>query len=124
MSLLRVLHPVSVHPGRARDRLVAIERSGLVTSGSDGGVRQRRRVGPHVGDVTPLVQALRDLHGPLRGEPQLARGLLLEGGGDEGSSRRSPVRALLNARDLEPGAGQGRDQAKGSWLVEEDDLVR
>ncbi len=123
VSLLRVLHLAAVHPGRARHGLGAIECLSLVSGGPDGGIRQRRRVGPHVGDVTPLVEPLRDLHGPLCGEPQLARGFLLERGGDEGGGRRSPVRALLDASDFELGAGEGRDEATSSWLVEQHDLV-
>ncbi len=123
VSLLCVLHLAPVHPGRARDGLGAVERLGLVSGGPDGGVRQRCRVGPHVCDVTALVEPLSDLHCPLCGEPQLARGFLLERGGDEGGGRRSPVRAFLDARDFELGTREGRDEATGSWLVEEDDLV-
>ena len=49
----------------------------------------RQTVGPHIGDqaagiVDALIQFLRRLHGPLGGEAQLARGLLLQGRGGEG----------------------------------------
>ena len=62
---------------------------------------QRHRVGAHVGDqadaaladVLALVQLLREAHGAARVEAELARGLLLQGGGGEG--RRGVAAALL-----------------------------
>ena len=124
VGLLGVLHPAAVDAGRARHRALAVEGPGLVPGGLDGRVRQRRRVGPHVGDVAPLVEALGDLHRPLRREAQLARRLLLERRGDEGRGRRAPVGALLEARHLELGAVEGRDEATGGRLVEEHHLGR
>ena len=52
--------------------------------------RQRRevgRVGTHIGDETALVQALRQTHRKADGEAELARRLLLEGGGGERRGR-------------------------------------
>ena len=124
VSLLGVFHPAPVHPRGARDRMVSVKGAGLFPGGSDCGVRQRRRVGSHVGDVPALIQVLGDLHRPLGRKAQLAGGLLLKRRGDEGSSRRAPVRALLDAGDFELGTVQRRDQPGGRGLIEEDDLVR
>jgi hypothetical protein len=67
----------------------------------DGLVGQVDRVGTHVGDqadraaadVDALVELLRGAHGALRGEAELARGLLLQRRGDE--RRRRVALALL-----------------------------
>ena len=55
--------------------------------------RERGRVGAHVGDVTVLVEALRDLHGAPRAEAQLAVGLLLQRRGGERRRRLAWCRA-------------------------------
>ena len=68
---------------------------------ADGLLRQVERVGAHVGDqahlaladVDAFVELLRDAHGLLRAEAQLARGFLLQGRGRE--RRRRIALALL-----------------------------
>ena len=56
VRLLRVLHLAPVRARGGRDGLVAVERPCLLAGGRDRGIRQRRRVGAHVGDVTALVE--------------------------------------------------------------------
>ena len=66
-----------------------------VTCLAQGLLGDLHAVGPHVGDEAHLFAAHRDafvellghLHGAPRGEAQLARGLLLQGGGGEGGRR-------------------------------------
>ena len=80
---------------------------------------ERHRVGAHVGDesdaaladVLPLVQLLREPHGAPRVEAELARGLLLQGGGGEG---RGGVAAALLALDREHGERAGRGRLDGA----------
>ena len=79
--------------------LGAVEVAGLLAGGGQGGLGQRRAVRTHVGDVAVLVQALRHAHGVLGGQPQLARGLLLEGRGGEGCRRPAGVGLLLDRGD-------------------------
>ena len=78
VRLLRVLH-LALVPARLRGhRVGAVELAGLVARGGQRRLRQRRRVGAHVGDVAVLVEALRDAHRLLRREPQLPARLLLQ----------------------------------------------
>ncbi len=72
---------------------------------ADGVVGNARGIGAHVGDQTDraflahfdaFIQPLRQHHGALHAEAQLARRLLLQGGGDE---RRHRVALLLARAD-------------------------
>ena len=74
----------------------------------DGG--ERDRVGTHVRNKTDLVLAgkgnafvklLRNPHGALRVEPQLARGFLLQGGCRKRCCRVTAALTLVNAQDIE-----------------------
>ena len=65
---------------------------------SNASLATSRRIGPHIADQTDrtffaeldaFVEPLRDHHGPLGGEAELARRLLLELTGDEGWNRVS-----------------------------------
>ena len=75
----------------------------------------RDAVGSHVGDeaghlaveLDALVEALGHLHGLLGGEAELARGLLLQGGGGEGGVGVAPHRLLLDRGDGERAALDG-----------------
>ena len=87
VRLLRVLDLPVVVARRVGNRLGAVELARLVARRGDRRLRQRRRVGAHVGDVAVLVQALGDAHRVLRREAQLAARLLLERRGHE---RRRP----------------------------------
>ena len=98
VGLLRVLHLAGVLPRRRVHVLLAVELAGLVARGVDGRLRQRRRVGTHIGDVAVLVQPLRDAHRALGGEPQLAAGLLLQRRGHERRVRPAGVGLLLDRR--------------------------
>jgi hypothetical protein len=68
---------------------------------------QVHRVGTHVGDqadglaadVHAFVELLRHAHGAAGGEAQLARGLLLQGGGGEGRRRVALALLLLHRLD-------------------------
>ncbi len=62
VGLLRVLDLAGVLARRRVHVLLAVELAGLVARGVDGRLRQRGRVGTHVGDVAVLVQPLRDAH--------------------------------------------------------------
>ncbi len=74
------------------------------------------RVGTHVGDesdraffaaqIDAFIQALRDHHGALDAEAQLARGVLLELAGGEGRSRTAPALARIDRADAPVGALQ------------------
>ena len=90
-------------------------------------VADARGIGTHVGDETDgafladldaFIQPLRQHHGALHAEAQLARGFLLQGGGDE---RRDRI-ALLLARghDLDDVVGACRAaptrESVASWL--------
>ena len=77
----------------------AVEVARLAPRGGDRALRQRDRVGTHIGDVAVLVEPLRDAHGVLRGQPQLARRLLLEGRRRERRRRTTRVGLLLDAGD-------------------------
>ena len=103
VRLLRVLHLARVGARRVRHVLRAVELTRLLPGGSDRGLRQRDRVGPHIGDVAVLVQPLGHGHRVLSGEPQLAGGLLLQRRGAERRVRRTAVRPALDRVDPEAG---------------------
>ena len=96
MGFLRVLALGGVHARCGGHELGAVQLGGLAACGLDGLIAQRNRIGAHVGDVTVLVQALRNLHGHARGEAQLTRGFLLQGGGRERRCRAALVRLGLD----------------------------
>ena len=72
VGLLRVLDLALVAAGRVGDVGVAVHLAGLGAGRRQRLVRQRRRVGAHVGDEALLVEALGHLHGPLGAEAELA----------------------------------------------------
>src|SRR5215212_8581479 len=97
-----------------------------------GGRGQGRGVGAHVGDepdraltgqVDALVQLLGHGHGPLGGEPELAGGLLLEGGGDERGRGAALALALVDPGDRPGGSPGGLGGGGGRALVAEDELL-
>ncbi len=118
MRLLGVLHLLGVVAGRIRQELAAVALLDLGPGRRQGGVGQRGRVRPHVGDVAGLVQALGRAHGHGRREAQLAAGLLLEGGGDEGRRGSAAVRTPLDRAHREGRPGQIGGQDLGPGLVE------
>ena len=118
MGLLRVLH-LAVPAARLRREIVgAVELRHLLASGCDGRLRERRRVGAHVGDVAVLVQALRDAHRRLRRVAQLAARLLLQRRGAERRSRLAGVGLLVLAADRERRVLQPLEQPARRLLVQ------
>ena len=122
VRLLRVLHLALVTTRRIRDVLGAVQLAGLLTCCSQRGLRQRRRVRPHVGDVAVLVQPLGETHGDLRREPQLAAAFLLQRAGDERCVRRPAVGPLLDAADREAAVAQPAGERTGGVTVQVDDI--
>ena len=92
MGLLGVLGLGGVLARRAGHVAVAVFLADHPAGGLHGLWRHVDAVGSHIGDeadglaadVDAFVQTLGDAHGLRRGEPQLARGLLLQGRGGEG----------------------------------------
>ncbi len=62
VGLLGVLDLAGVRPRRLRKVLLAVELGDLGARRGERGLRQRRRVGAHVGDVAALVETLGDPH--------------------------------------------------------------
>ncbi len=91
----------------------------LGTSGPYGSIRQRGAVGPHVGDVPLLVQALGGVHRHRGRHLQAPAGLLLVGGGDKGCSRSTPVRLRLNRSHFKGATHETGCQTVGCLLVED-----
>ncbi len=123
VRLLGVLHLAGVLARRRRDVLLAVELARLVARRVDRRLRQRRRVGTHIGDVAVLVEPLRDAHRALRGEPQLAAGLLLQRRRHERRIRTPGVGLLLRRRHRQLRAPQSRGQLGRARLVQDHDLV-
>ena len=122
MRLLCVLGLARVHPRLVGNGLLAVQLRGLVAGRVDRLLRERRRVGSHVGDVAVLVQPLRHAHGLAGREPQLARGLLLQGRGGERRGRTARVRLRLDAghREARGVQSQRGGQRLGCCLIERD----
>ena len=134
MRFLRVLRLGLVHVRLVRHRLGAevagddVAQFGQRVIGDMGGV------GTHVADQADrafladretLVQLLRDAHGAAGGEAELARGLLLQRGGDE--RRRRAALALLagHVGDMQGVAGsldQARTRGLGRLAVGDGEL--
>ena len=123
VRLLRVLHLAGVLAWRRMHVLLAVELLGLSAGRVDGRLRQRGRVGTHVGDVAVLVQPLRDAHRALGGEPQLAPGLLLQRRRHERRVRPARVGLLLHRSHLQLRPTQARGQRVRRRLVEDEHLV-
>ena len=73
VRLLRVLDLAGVGARLVRQVVGAVQLRDLRAGRGDRGVGQRRGVRTHVGDEAVLVQLLRDLHGGLGAEAELAR---------------------------------------------------
>ncbi len=98
VRFLGVLHRAAVLAGSLGQVVVAVQLAHLGAGRGDGLVRERDRVGPHVGDVAPLVEALGRPHHLARGHGQLAPALLLQRRGDEGRLGRAAVRPFVDGR--------------------------
>ena len=122
MGLLRVLHLALVAPRRVRHVGGAVHLAGLGTGRRQRLVRQRRRVGAHVGDEALLVEALGHLHRALGAEAELAPGLLLQRRGHEGGGGRAPERPLGHRADGEVPVGQRRGDGGRLLLAQNPDV--
>ncbi len=98
MRFLRVLGLVLVDPGAAGHVFGAIARLDLVACGRHSFGRHVDAVGPHVGDVSGLVEALGGVHRLAGTEPELAARLLLEGRGHERGGRVAACGLCLDRR--------------------------
>ncbi len=101
VRFLRVLRLVLVHPGRAGNVVLAEAVADRIAGGVHRLWRHVDPVGPHVGDVACLVEALRRAHRLLRAHAELAAGFLLQRRGHEG--RRGVAGGRLR---LDRGHGQ------------------
>ena len=118
VGLLGVLGLGLVAARLIREVIGAVALGHVAADLLQGLVGQVDRVGAHVGnqahgpaaDVHPLVELLGDAHGALGGEAELARRLLLEGGGDKGRRRVALALLALDTLDAELPPG-GSDQA-------------
>ena len=68
----------------------------------DGFRRHLHGVGSHVGDDAVFIEALGDLHRPVRGQPQPRGGILLQARSGERRIRVALGRLLVDALDHEP----------------------
>ena len=119
MRLLRILRLGAVAAGLLRHIGLAVAPPDHVPRLTQRLLGDLHAVGPHIGDEAHLlathrnafVELLGHLHGAPRGESQLARGFLLQGGGGEG--RRG---IALDALRLDGGdaVAAGLDERGGS----------
>ncbi len=101
VGLLRVLALARVEARLVRHGLGPVELRCLLARRVDRLLRERGRVGAHVGDVAVLVERLRDAHGLPRGEAELARRLLLQRRRGEGRGGATGVGLRLDALHLQ-----------------------
>ena len=118
VRLLRVLDLLLVVARGVGHVLGAVHLARLGAGGGQRGLRQRGAVGSHVGDVAVLVEPLGDPHRVAAVEPQLARGLLLQGARRERRARAARVGLLGHVGDGDVGGAQGVGDAGGGGLVE------
>jgi hypothetical protein len=123
VRLLSVLDLAGVDPRLVGQVVGAEQLPDLIARGGDRRLRQRHRVGSHVGDEAGLVEVLGDRHRALRGEAELAAGLLLHGRGPERGVRAARVRLGLDAADSELRRSQRGRQRLRLGLVELDRMI-
>ncbi len=123
VGLLRVLDLLGVRARGVRHELGAESLGDGGAGGGERGLRQRRAVGSHVGDVALLVERLRGAHRLGRRQPQLAAGFLLEGRGHERRRGTTTVGAGLDRAHREVGVGQPAGERRRGPLVEQRDLA-
>ena len=120
VGLLGALGLGGVDAGALGDVLGPVELGDLRAGRGHGLTRQDRGIGTHVGDEAVLVEALSHPHGLTGVHPQLAGGLLLEGGGGEGRGRTALVGLVLHAGDARLTPADGLGDSGGPHLVEVD----
>ena len=106
--------------------LIAVFRSYELPGLGERVVGNPHGVGAHVGDEADLalfaqlhafIKSLRQTHGALHREAQLARGILLECAGGKRRSRRAAALFLLDGADLPLGLFQRRPKFAGLFFV-------
>ena len=88
-----------------------------VAGGGDGLLRQRHRIGSHIGDVAVLVQALCCTHHGASTHAEAIAGGLLQGRGGERRLRAAAVRLGFHRRHSEIGGLQCRSHGGGTSLI-------
>ena len=119
VGFLRVLGFGLINTWLTRQIGCAIRSLDQVAAGVDGLVGHGHAVGSHIGDqadrlaadVDAFIKALRDLHGALGAEVQLARGFLLQSRRGE---RRRRIASRLLALNVGDGKGAGFDGFLGA----------
>ena len=108
MRFLSVLRLARVDARLIRDRIGAVEGYGLGAGRVDRLLRERNRVGAHIGDVAVLIECLGGAHGVLGREPEFPAGLLLQGRGRERDGGAAGARLRLDVADGHCGAGRAQ----------------
>ena len=106
-SLVRLLCPLGFARVDARgigNRGGTVQLCGLLARRRDRLLRERRRVGTHIGDVAVLIERLRVRHGLARAIAQLARRLLLQRRRGERRRGAAGVRLGLDREHLRRGS--------------------
>src|SRR5262249_17988591 len=111
VRLLRVAHLPVVAPGPLGHVVVSVELLSLCSRRGESLFGEGGGVGPHVGDVTALVQPLGDTHRGLCREAELPACFLLERRGYERGRGLSRVRLILDAAHREHRVREALDQA-------------
>ncbi len=123
MRFLRVLGLVLVDPRRGGDIVGAEAALDLGARGRHRLGRHVDAVGPHVGDVAGLVEALGGRHAGLGTHAELAAGLLLQGRGHEGRVGVAARRLGIDGPDREIARGDRLDGQFRRGLVGDVELV-
>ena len=81
----------------------AVSGFNVIAGLSKGLTAQVHRVGTHIGDVTTLVQLLRNCHGGAGAKAQLSVSILLQGAGGERRQRFASASGLVDIGDGKSG---------------------
>ena len=124
MGLLRVLGLGFVMAWFFRAEMAGETVGNLGPRRADGAVVHLHAVGSHIGDRARLIQRLRHPHRVAGGETQLARGLLLQGGGGERRRRVTPLGAGIDVLDAKSPLLHRRLGARGNARLAEAQLLQ
>ena len=103
--------------GLGGEELVAEMVGDGVAGGGDALLRQRHRIGSHIGDVAVLVQALGRAHHGASTHAEAIAGGLLQGRGGERRLRAAAVRLGFHRHHSEIGGLQRRSHGGGTSLI-------
>ena len=107
VRFLRVLGLVLVDAWLGRDVVPAVPGGDGIARPGHGFGRHVDTVGPHVGDMSGFIQALRRRHAGLGAHAEFAAGFLLQGRGHEGRAGVAAGRLGLDCRDGQRAAFDG-----------------